>query len=132
MKKQHEVNNHGLLFSELELGWSKRYLDEVKVSLNSYSSSNDPKVNEKLALSFLKLKHILYLLKLENLQPDFVFSEISGATSQEENFSTLVDGLVNLLLSTEEKSSIALDLSKKLLNEIEQILNAALALWDAS
>ncbi|MCI4438887.1 hypothetical protein JHC27_03445 [archaeon] len=132
MKKQHEVNNHGLLFSELELGWSKRYLDEVKVSLNSYSSSNDPKVNEKLALSFLKLKHILYLLKLENLQPDFVFSEISGATSQEENFSTLVDGLVNLLLSTEEKSSIVLDLSKKLLNEIEQILNTALVLWDAS
>ncbi|MGB9896213.1 MAG: hypothetical protein ACPLN2_09980, partial [Thermoproteota archaeon] len=108
------------------------YLDEVKVSLNSYSSSNDPKVNEKLALSFLKLKHILYLLKLENLQPDFVFSEFSGANSQEENFSTLVDGLVNLLLSTEEKSSIALDLSKKLLNEIEQILNTALALWNAS
>ncbi|MGB9805459.1 MAG: hypothetical protein ACP5KW_03080 [Thermoproteota archaeon] len=132
MKKQHEMNNYGLLFSELELGWSKRYLDEVKVSLNSYLSSNDPKVNEKLALSFLKLKHILYLLKLENLQPDFVFSEFSGANSQEENFSTLVDGLVNLLLSTEEKSSIALDLSKKLLNEIEQILNTALALWNAS
>lgn len=124
--------NSSLLFSELELGWSKRYLDEVKVSLNSYSSSNDPKVNEKLALSFLKLKYVLYLLKLENLQPDYVFPEISGTAPQEENFSTLVDGLVNLLLSTEEKSSIALDLSKRLLNEIEQILNTALTLWSAS
>lgn len=132
MRKPHELNNSGLLFSELELGWSKRYLDEIKVSLNSYSSSNDPKVNEKLALSFLKLKHILYLLRLENLQPEYAFSEISGTASQEENFSTLVDSLVNLLLSTEEKSSIVLDLSKKLLNEIEQILNTAFTLWNAS
>lgn len=132
MKRQHETDNYGLLFSELELGWSKRYLDEVKVSLSLYSSSNDPKINEKLALSFLKLKHILYLLKLENIQPDYIFSEVSQANSQEENFSTLVDSLVNLLLSTEERSSIALDLSKKLLNEIEQILNTALALWNAS
>ncbi|MBO3762635.1 MAG: hypothetical protein QXS21_00885 [Thermoproteota archaeon] len=131
MKKQNEKNN-SLLFSELELGWSRRYLDEVKASLNSYSSSNDPKVNEKLALSFLKLKHVLYLLKLENLQPDYIPSDFSGATPQEENFSTLVDSLVNLLLSTEEKSSIALDLSKKLLNEIEQIFNTVLILWDAS
>lgn len=132
MKKLHEKGEDSLLFSELELGWSKRYIEEVRVSLNSYSSSNDPKVNEKLALSFLKLKHVLYLLKLEDLPLDYTISLSSGINVQEENFSTLIDNLVNLLLSTEEKSSIALDLSRRLLNEIEQILSTAITLWSAS
>jgi hypothetical protein len=132
MKKLHEKSEDGLLFSELELGWSKRYIEEARVSLNSYSSSNDPKVNEKLALSFLKLKHVLYLLKLEDLPLDYSISLPSGINVQEENFSTLIDNLVNLLLSTEEKSSIALGLSQRLLNEIEQILSTAITLWSAS
>jgi len=117
--------NGGLIFSNLELGWSRRYLEEAKISLESYLTSEEPRVNEKLALSLLKLKQVLTLLGLENVSEEEKI--ISSYSEKEENFSSLIDSLVGLLLTTNEKSSLIFEMSRKILDGIEQILDAAIS-----